>query len=375
MNLGDKVETITGVVQNTFGFYTILPVTAAALKEAAPTDYPPTNLVSSGDCSSLKIAQYNVENMNPKSSHLPTIASQIVEILKSPDLLYLQEIQDNNGATNNGVTSANETLSALISAIASYGGPSYLFADIDPVDLTDGGAPGGNIRTSYLFNPAVLTLRPGAPVGDALTPVSVIKNATSKGPELTVNPGRIDPTNPAWTASRKPLVAAFDVKGASKPLFAINVHFASKGGSSSITGDARPPINGGIEDRIAQANVYKTFVDSITAVDKDAYIISAGDFNEFMGVEPIDIVLSAGSGGQKEADDIVDIKDVERYSYNYDMNCQQLDHLVVSKGIWKRGKSGKNAGLKAYEHVHVNTWAGRKQVSDHDPAVGLVGVC
>lgn len=374
MNLGDKVETITGVVQNTFGFYTILPLTAAVLKEAAPTEYPPTSLISSGDCSSLKIGQYNVENMNPKSSHLPTIASHIVDILKSPDLLYLQEIQDNNGATNDGTTSANETLSTLISNIVSYGGPSYLFADIDPIDLTDGGAPGGNIRTSYLFNPTVLTLRPGAPAGDALTGVAVVKDSTSKGPELTLNPGRIDPTNPAWTSSRKPLVAAFDVKGASKPLFAINVHFASKGGSSSIEGDARPPINGGIEDRIAQANVYKSFVDSITAIDKDAYIISAGDFNEFTGVEPIDVVLSA-AGGQKEADEVVGIKDEERYSYNYDMNCQQLDHLVVSKGIWKRGKNGKKAGVKAYEHIHVNTWAGRAQVSDHDPAVGLFGVC
>lgn len=33
------------------------------------------------------------------------------------------------------------------------------------------------------------------------------------GPTLKFNPGRIDPTNEAWTASRKPLVAEWEVIG------------------------------------------------------------------------------------------------------------------------------------------------------------------
>lgn len=38
-------------------------------------------------------------------------------------------------------------------------------------------------------------------------------------------------------------------------VFAINVHMSSKGGSSSLHGDARPPVNGVVEKRIAQIGV------------------------------------------------------------------------------------------------------------------------
>lgn len=73
------------------------------------------------------------------------------------------------------------------------------------------------------------------------------------GPTLKFNPGRIDPTNKAWTASRKPLVAQWEVIKDKKDkdnkidtFFTVNVHFGSKGGSSSLHGDARPPVNGGV---------------------------------------------------------------------------------------------------------------------------------
>jgi hypothetical protein len=81
---------------------------------------------------------------------------------------------------------------------------------------------------------------------------------------LKFNPGRIDPTNEAWTASRKPLVAEWEVIGkngkSNGKFFTVNVHFGSKGGSSSLQGDARPPVNGGVEDRLAQAKLTANFI-------------------------------------------------------------------------------------------------------------------
>jgi predicted extracellular nuclease len=147
----------------------------------------------------------------------------------------------------NTVVDANITLTTLINQIETLSGVKYAYASIDPVDNQDGGAPGGNIRVSYLYQPSVIRLpmpNPGS---------SLDANAVLPGPSLKFNPGRIDPTNTAWTASRKPLAAAWETLDGKNVFFTVNVHFGSKGGSSSIEGDARPPVNGGVEDREAQA--------------------------------------------------------------------------------------------------------------------------
>lgn len=60
----------------------------------------PTKLVAGSDCSSLTFGVYNVENLQPSSSHLPRVADHIVNYLNSPTLMFLQEVQDNNGPTN-----------------------------------------------------------------------------------------------------------------------------------------------------------------------------------------------------------------------------------------------------------------------------------
>jgi len=107
-----------------------------------------------------------------KSSHLPTIASHIVSLLKTPDILFLQEIQDDSGPTNNGTVSANLTLSTLTKTIASLSNVTYSFAVIDPVNNQDGGVGGGNIRVAYLYRPEVIELIAG-PAGNATQAVAV----------------------------------------------------------------------------------------------------------------------------------------------------------------------------------------------------------
>lgn len=49
-------------------------------------------------------------------------------------------------ATDNGVTTGNKTLSMLIDAIQAISGVTYKAVEIAPIDLMDGGQPGGNIR-------------------------------------------------------------------------------------------------------------------------------------------------------------------------------------------------------------------------------------
>jgi predicted extracellular nuclease len=71
--------------------------------------------------------------------------------------------------------------------------------------------------------------------------------------------------------------------------------------------------------------------------------------------------------GLKDLDEVAKIKDVERFTYLFDMNTQQLDHMYISPALFKKAK---------YEHIHINTFVDREaQISDHDPSVALLNVC
>ncbi|KAK7433153.1 hypothetical protein QQZ08_000084 [Neonectria magnoliae] len=358
--LGDYLGDITGIVYNAFGFYRILPLTAVAVVESTDADYPAVGFTSIGTCKGITVGDYNAENLNPASIHLPLVIDQIVHKLLTPDIIFLQEVQDNTGATNDGVVSANETLSALVDGIEEASGVVYDFVDVDPVNNKDGGQPGGNIRVAYLYRPDAVQLVDVNP-GNA-TEV----NEVFPGPTLKYNPGLIEPANSAWDASRKPLVAMWKpVKGSSTPFFTVNVHFGSKGGSSSLHGDPRPPVNKGVEKRTLQAQLTAAFIAKILAADRKAHIIAAGDFNEFVQVEPMQTFLDVS--GLMDMDDAAKISAVERYTYLFDMNCEALDHMFISKSL--------RTGVK-YEHLHLNTWQNfDDQVSDHDPSVARFNLC
>ncbi len=104
----------------------------------------------------LAIATFNVENLAPGDSpaKYAGLADTLINNLKAPDIVSIEEIQDNDGVTGGTAsteTAANLTWNKLIAAIAAAGGPAYQYRQIDPVDDQDGGAPGGNIRQGFLF--------------------------------------------------------------------------------------------------------------------------------------------------------------------------------------------------------------------------------
>ncbi|EXJ62332.1 hypothetical protein A1O7_02766 [Cladophialophora yegresii CBS 114405] len=371
IKLGDQLADVTGVVYQQFGYYYILPLTALSVTESmSPTLPPPVSWTSKGNCNKITVGQYNVENLAANSTHLPSIAQHIAYYLNSPDLVFLQEIQDNSGPTDDGVVSANATLEALVTAIEAAGGVSYAYTDIDPQNDQDGGQPGGNIRPAYLYNPAVLNLKTNNGINPT-TPGTVLDaNAVYPGPNLKYNPGLIDPSNPAWEDSRKPIAAQWEtVAGDKATLFTVNVHFTSKGGSSTIEGDPRPPVNGGVDQRIAQATVVGDFVARILAEDQAAAVVVAGDFNEFAFVAPLETFVNVS--GLVNLDDAAGVAAQERYTYLFEMNSQELDHMFVSPKI-----AGSPGGRPDLKHVHANTWVSyAEQLSDHDPSVARLDIC
>ncbi|OTB04842.1 hypothetical protein M426DRAFT_320425 [Hypoxylon sp. CI-4A] len=363
--LGDQLESITGVVTQVYGFYTILPLTSLSVVQSlSPEVPPPTSLVSEGTCAGVTVGSYNVENFNAgDAAHVQAIASHIVEYMRTPDLLAIQEIQDNNGETDDGTVDADATLSALVAAIQSLSNSSvvYDYTYISPLNDESGGAPGGNIRVAYLYQASILQLRNPNP-GNATE-----ANEVLAGPELKYNPGYVDPLSEAWTDSRKPLAAAWELAdGTGKTLFTVNVHWTSKGGSSSLHGDARPPVNGGVDERTAQGEVTASFIADILTTDPSAYVLTAGDYNEFAFAQPV--ANFASGSGLVDLDGAAGIAPSERYTYVYDMNSQELDHVFVSPALADN--------IQGFEHVHVNTWVPYDdQASDHDPSVAKFDIC
>ena len=92
-----------------------------------------------------------VDNLGPDKATLPTVADQIANALKEPDLVFLQEIEDSSGETPDGTVDATKTLNNLIASIKTAGGEAnYGFTEVISVDGQDGGVGGGNIRPAYL---------------------------------------------------------------------------------------------------------------------------------------------------------------------------------------------------------------------------------
>jgi predicted extracellular nuclease len=239
VNVGDVFSgaTIGPLDYSQFGGYFIA---ATTLGEVQRNNLAPT--VATGPAKKqLSIATYNVENLAPTdpASKFQALADSVVHNLADPDIIAVEEVQDNDGATDDGVVAADQTITKLTAAITAAGGPSYSSREIDPVNDQDGGQPGGNIRVVFLFNPAVVSFLDtgGADVDRSTTGTQVVKK---KGePALTLSPGRLDPANPVWTASRKPLVGEFTFKG--NDVFVIANHFDAKLGDQNADGRYQYP--------------------------------------------------------------------------------------------------------------------------------------
>jgi predicted extracellular nuclease len=197
------------------------------------------------------------------------------------------------------------------------------------------------------------------PAGDATTPVRVTKEHGD--PQLSVNPGRIAPADPAWESSRKPLVGQLRFRG--HDVFVIANHFASKGGDDPLFGRWQQPVRSSEVQRHAQAQVVRDFVDQLLAVDHDADVVVLGDLNDFEFSTTADLLV--GSGRTALVDLPRTLPADERYTYVFEGNSQVLDHILLSPRLAKvRG------GRPAYDYDVVHTNAEfSDQDSDHDPQV------
>ena len=340
VQVGDALGNMRGPVSYRFGNFEVLVLTEPVVESAG---LAPETTALVGTAQHLTVGSFNVFNLDPNDDdesadladgQFAAIADQIVHRLRAPDVLALQEMQDNSGAANDGTTSADQTAQTLIAAIAAAGGPKYEYADVAPPDGADGGQPGGNIRVAYLYQPGRVAL------------IGAVE--------------RIE--DDAFRNSRKPLKAVFDFKGTK--LTVINNHFSSKFGSPPLFGRIQPPTNGGLAQRLAQAAFIHDLVAELLAADPNANIVVLGDLNECpFPLAPVQPppgdVLQTLAGTPPILFNLGDAMDGDlAYSYNFQGISQQLDYLLVSAALI--------ALQPEFDHVHVNTEF-PNQASDHDP--------
>jgi predicted extracellular nuclease len=350
VDLGDGFTTpAVGVLDYSFGNFKLnvtaplTPVDGGLEREV--TDAPADQEIA--------VATYNVENLDPGDG--PAFARHadlIVDHLRAPDLIAIEEVQDNDGQRDSGTTDASVTWNMLISAIQAAGGPLYDYRQIDPLDNQDGGAPGGNIRVGFLFRTdrgLSVVDRPG---GDATTATAVSDHPS--GPRLSLSPGRIEPESAAFVDTRKSL--ALELRARGRKLFAIVNHFSSKGGDDPLFGRFQPPVRHTEAARHQQAQVVNDFVDEILVADPDANVVVLGDINDFEFSETVDIL----EGGVLTT--LMDtLPKSERYSYVFEGNSQVLDQILLSGNLLETFPI-------AYDVVHVNSEFA-DQTSDHEPQV------
>jgi hypothetical protein len=352
-NVGDHYgSSVSGVIDYNFGLFLLEVMTSPTVTHDGVTP----ESTSPAGTSQVAVATFNFENLDPSDppEKFARLAGILVDNLKSPDIVSGEEVQDDNGPTDNGVVSADATLDELVAAIQAAGGPTYDYRYINPVNDQDGGEPGGNIRQVFLFRTDRGVSFVDRPGGTSTAPTTVVNGPS--GPELSFSPGRIDPANSAFTTSRKPLAGEFFFNG--HHLFVIANHFNSKGGDQPLMGHFQPPTRSSETQRHNQAQVVHDFVASILSADVDASVVVDGDLNDFEFSDTVSILKTAG------LDDLIEtLPQNERYSYVFEGNSQTLDHILMSDSLV--------AQPFVYDVVHVNSEFA-DQASDHEPSVARI---
>lgn len=368
ITVGDSLETVTGVMGYSFGNYEVIAVGDVSVTAG---NLQPEVTPITGATGSLSVSSYNVLNLSAvdaDNDQRALIAAQIVNNLQLPDVIALQEVQDNNGDAGDcprddtsacsGELDASVTLQRLIDEIVAAGGPHYEGFTVDPlVETTDdnrdnvdtfGGSSLGNIRNAFLYNPARVTL-----LGyQGLSRDVLQQNGISV------------PT--AFDTSRDPLQAVFEFNGESVTI--VNNHFSSRFGSSPIFGGPQPFIQAGEDNRAAQSLALNEWVAALLADDSSANVVVLGDLNTFEFTDELAEVLPA-AGGDQVLFNLLDTNADDSYSFIFEGNSQALDHIFVSPAL---------APSAMMDYVHVNVDFPRLFSSivgsDHEPLVAVLSV-
>jgi hypothetical protein len=357
VKVGDVLSEVTGVVSYSFANYEVLVATPPTI--VTPTTNAPEVTAIEADDRQVTIATYNVLNLDPKKESTAAgavsgstlfdrlgnsdddvgngryagIAFDIAVAMKAPTIIALQEVQDNDGAEISSVLAADVTLKTLTDLIKANHGIEYMAFEIPPTASNNtGGQPNANIRNAFLYRADQVDF-----VGGSL----------------------IDA--PAFNNNRRPLVGEFEKNGVSFTV--INNHLNSKGGDNGIFGNVQPPVLASEAERIQLASIVNAYVDDLLTADPQANVVVLGDMNDFAYSAPLRTL--EGVGAEKVLTNLGElVPDNDRYTFNFQGNSQDLDHILVSDILLDEAEV-------EVDFVHVNVDF-TDQASDHDPILALL---
>ncbi|GAA2601271.1 endonuclease/exonuclease/phosphatase [Actinomadura fulvescens] len=359
LNVGDRLPGANdGVLDYGHGDFKLL-LTAAPRAESGGLTRETTRPARSAE---LSVATASMEGLSPDTppARVAALAADIVDGLQSPDLVTVSGVQDNSGTKDDGTVVADQTLAELITAISAAGGPAYDWRAISPRDNADGGEAGGNNRVVFLFRAdrgLTFVDRPaldGTDTGDGSDVATRVIGENGRV-RLSHSPGRIAPSDAAWSGTRKPLAAEVTWQG--RRLIVVANHWSPRfSDDQPLFGRRQPPLRPSEWRREAQARVVAGFVKSVRAVDKNAGVIVAGNLNERDFAAPPKILAR-----DAELTDLpATLPQPERYTAIVGGNAQALDHIMLSPSL-RRAKHEFDIVHRAAEFAD--------RAGDHDPTV------
>ncbi|GIF64924.1 hypothetical protein Ais01nite_29590 [Asanoa ishikariensis] len=317
-------------------------------------------------------------------NQLAALADQVTNDLHSPDVILVQEAEDQDictvagnalscGTTDNA-DGAPDTIQELALTIKAKGGPAYAAAyDRD-------GADDRGITAAFLYRTDRVALAPAAATDTVLgaTPTvsyrapglpynTDVQNPKSLNADL---PGDVDTStgvDGSDVFTRAPQVAKFLVAATpggneKSVLWAVSNHYSS-------TPDGR------VGQRREQARYGAAIVTAIEQSDPNARVVYGGDLNVFPRPDdpvqnnPGDQLAPLYDAGLHNLwEDLARDVPASAYSYSYEGQAQTLDHLFVNNPLY--------SDLVQMRAAHINAdWAanyagdGSRGSSDHDPQV------
>lgn len=355
VNLGDKLKTdVVGALNYRSAAWQIAVNGAVSVEHGKQIIENPASLVS--DRSSITVMTLNALNLDVKverpdkvidprrdidddvgEGRFLRLARAIVRQARSPDVVALQEIQDNDGAELSDVVDASATYNELINNVQQLGGPRYQWLDIAPKAGEDGGQPGGNIRNGYLYN---------------AERVGVVEGSVRL----------IAADNTAFEDSRKPLTVTFHLN--SRPdcqLSVINVHLASKRHQRGVFSPVQPGYDPKEPTRVEQARLIQEVLRALAEIKRDYFV--TGDFNDTEFSKTLKCLLG-GEQGSHSVNLVEQLPPNARYDYNHRGKLQVLMHGVVSRAQLLEGRAQYEV-LHGNELLGIPPGSGGGKASDH----------
>lgn len=371
----------------------------------------------------LTMATYNLENYEANNKKTE-VALIIKNNLLYPDVLVLVEMGDdvktdvvyanlsNQYSFSDGHITAVRNLSGISDQIVANGGPRYDFRCIDPKEGDSGGKSGVNIRLAIMYNTERIEAvdtglvtntyynthgnsYDGALLDISEWPVqtenehiqgwtlaeasgSIYRGDDGKA-HLTQSPTYVQDT--CFEKNRRPLLVEFKRKGTDDNFFVMACHLGAKSGDHSLYGEVQPPILLSEIKRNNHAKVVNSVTQEILDADSDAKIIVAGDMNDFAFSTPQRILTGQRSNNQILYSPVEEFMPItEQFSYYFEGNLQQIDHIFLSKSLFEKTQSAvqsNDLSLPAGEEwgnacfiAHINSTVNRLNKfnnSDHDP--------